>query len=226
MNELRCDSRFITTWQTRFAGERLAGLYGRHPSRAPRRDLVRLEARVLDYTLRRKPADGSTHWSSRKLAVQLDWPFMTVQRVWRKHTTFVPHRLDTHMVSNARARADRTATALRLCRDTRRPAASRVDSVRAISGRMGPVFYLGAAGRSFRTHESARCDHLHGPRRDRITCGVGAWHLSVLRGQRHWRGMGACRNVRGGKRGRKIGAKWARAICRPAITRASFSRLR
>ncbi len=57
MNELRCDSRFITTWQTRFTGERLAGLYGRHRGRAPRRDLARLEARVLDYTLRRKPAD-------------------------------------------------------------------------------------------------------------------------------------------------------------------------
>ncbi len=25
VNELRCDSRFIATWQTRFAGERLAG---------------------------------------------------------------------------------------------------------------------------------------------------------------------------------------------------------
>ncbi|UZF22261.1 helix-turn-helix domain-containing protein (plasmid) [Ralstonia pseudosolanacearum] len=52
MTELRCDSRFITTWKTRFASERLAGLYGRHPGRAPRRDLARLEARVLDYTLR------------------------------------------------------------------------------------------------------------------------------------------------------------------------------
>jgi hypothetical protein len=99
MNELRCDSRFITTWQTRFASERLAGLYGRHPGRAPRRDLARLEARVLDYTLRRKPADGSTHWSSRRLAAQLGVPFMTVQRIWRKHD-IRPHRLDTHMVSN------------------------------------------------------------------------------------------------------------------------------
>ncbi|KMQ80521.1 putative transposase [Candidatus Burkholderia pumila] len=97
MNGLRCDSRFITTWQTRFATERLAGLYGSHPGRAPRRDLARLEARVLDYTLRRKPADSSTHWSSRKLAVQLGVPFMTVQRIWRKHN-IRPHRLDTHMV--------------------------------------------------------------------------------------------------------------------------------
>src|ERR1700709_95408 len=66
---------------------------------APRRDLARLEARLLNYTLRRKPQDGSTHWSSRKLAAQLGVPFMTVQRIWRKHD-IRPHRLDTHMVSN------------------------------------------------------------------------------------------------------------------------------
>ncbi len=78
MNELRCDSRFIATWKTRFAADRLAGLYARHPGRAPRRDLARLEARVLEYTLKRKPKDGATHWSSRKLAAQLGLPFMTV----------------------------------------------------------------------------------------------------------------------------------------------------
>jgi hypothetical protein len=30
--------------ETRFTRERLAGLYGRHPGRAPRRNLARLEA--------------------------------------------------------------------------------------------------------------------------------------------------------------------------------------
>ncbi|MGF6969337.1 hypothetical protein OKW43_006432 [Paraburkholderia sp. WC7.3g] len=101
MAELRCDSRFITMWQTRFASERerLAALYGRHPRPAPRVDRTGLEARVLDYTLRCNPADGSTHWSSRKLAAQLGMAFMTVQRIWRKHD-IRPHRLDTHMVSN------------------------------------------------------------------------------------------------------------------------------
>src|ERR1700694_792061 len=54
MSEMRCDSRLFTTRKTRFASEHLAGLYGRHPGRAPRRDLARLEARVLDYTLKRK----------------------------------------------------------------------------------------------------------------------------------------------------------------------------
>jgi len=74
-------------------------LYARHPGRAPRSDLAQLEARVLEYTLKRKSEDGSTHWSSRKLAAQLGLPFMTVQRIWRKHD-IRPHRLDRHMVSN------------------------------------------------------------------------------------------------------------------------------
>jgi hypothetical protein len=37
VDELPCDSRFITTWKTRFGSERLAGLSGRHLGRAPRR---------------------------------------------------------------------------------------------------------------------------------------------------------------------------------------------
>jgi transposase len=54
---------------------------------------------VFDYALRRKPADDSTHWSSRELAPQLGMAFMTGQRIWHK-LDIRPHRLDTHMVSN------------------------------------------------------------------------------------------------------------------------------
>ncbi|WP_211226158.1 hypothetical protein [Solimonas flava] len=74
---LGCDSRVIGTWGSRFASDRLASLHGRHPGRVARRDLARLEARVPDYTLKRKPADGSTHWSNRKLAKRLKVPRMT-----------------------------------------------------------------------------------------------------------------------------------------------------
>ena len=97
--ELRCDSRFISTWGSRFAQERLSGLFARHPGRAPKRDVARLEARVLNYTLKRKPRDGSTHWSSRKLGAELQLPFMTVQRIWRKHDVR-PHQLERHLLSN------------------------------------------------------------------------------------------------------------------------------
>lgn len=97
--ELRCDSRFIATWSQRFIEHRLAGLFARHAGRAPLRDPAKLEARVLERTLKHTPRDGSTHWSSRKLAAELKLPFMTVQRIWRKHNV-QPHRLERHMISN------------------------------------------------------------------------------------------------------------------------------
>ncbi len=66
--------------------------------RAPLRPVAKLEARVLDRTLKSKPCDGSTHWSSRKLAAELgDVSFSAVQRIWRKHGVR-PHRLDAHMI--------------------------------------------------------------------------------------------------------------------------------
>ncbi|AVA33855.1 IS630 family transposase [Cupriavidus metallidurans] len=100
MQRLGCDSRFITRWSSRFLAERLSGLYARHPGRAPLQPPEKLEARVLSYTLKRKPADGSTHWSSYKLAAELgDVSITAVQRIWRRHGVR-PHRLDKHMISN------------------------------------------------------------------------------------------------------------------------------
>jgi transposase len=100
MGRLECDSRFIARWSSRFLKERLAGMYARHPGRAPKQPPAKLEARVLNHTLKRRPGDGSTHWSSRKLAAELgDVSFSAVQRIWRKHGVR-PHRLERHMISN------------------------------------------------------------------------------------------------------------------------------
>jgi transposase len=100
MNALGCDSRFIARWSGRFLNERLAGMYARHPGRAPVQPPAKLEARVLNRTLRHKPTDGSTHWSSYKLAAELgDVSVSAVQRIWRKHGV-KPQRLERHMVSN------------------------------------------------------------------------------------------------------------------------------
>ena len=49
--------------------------------------------------MKRKPADGSTHWSTRKLAEQLGISHMMVARVWRKHA-LRPQRLDRYMSSD------------------------------------------------------------------------------------------------------------------------------
>ena len=42
---------------------------------------------MLAWTTKHKPADGSTHWSSRKLAAELGGAIshMTVARIWAKH---------------------------------------------------------------------------------------------------------------------------------------------
>lgn len=97
---LGCDDGFISRWTRAYAAAGLAGLVSYHPGRVPLRLVAQLEARVLDRTLKSKPRDGSTHWSSRKLAAELgDVSFSAVQRIWRKHGVR-PHRLDTHMVSD------------------------------------------------------------------------------------------------------------------------------
>ena len=61
----------------------------------------RLEARVLARTTKHKPADGSTHWSTRKLAAELggDISHMTVARIWAKHG-IKPHLLEGYLTSN------------------------------------------------------------------------------------------------------------------------------
>lgn len=99
-SKLACNDAFVSRWTSAFDAQGLAGLVSLHPGRAPQRPVAKLEARVLNCTLKHLPKDGSTHWSSRKLAAELgDVSFSTVQRIWRKHGVR-PHRLDTHMVSN------------------------------------------------------------------------------------------------------------------------------
>ena len=97
--KLDCDTNFIARWKSRFGEERLAGLYSRHAGRAPGQGSERQEARILKWTTQRKPADGSTHWSSRKLSLELgDVSHMRVARVWAKHG-IRPHRLERYMAS-------------------------------------------------------------------------------------------------------------------------------
>jgi hypothetical protein len=45
------------------------------------------------------PADGSSHWSTRKLGAHLEVSHMMVARVWRKHG-LKPHRIERYMASN------------------------------------------------------------------------------------------------------------------------------
>lgn len=98
--KLGCDTNFISRWTQRFLAERLGGLYSRHAGQAASAESERTEARILKWTLQKKPLDGSTHWSGRKLACALgDVSHTTVARVWAKHG-IRPHRVERYMSSN------------------------------------------------------------------------------------------------------------------------------
>jgi hypothetical protein len=58
----------------------------------------RLEARILAMT-QKPPPDGSTHWSTRKLARALAVSHMRVARVWSR-AGLKPHRLEHYVASN------------------------------------------------------------------------------------------------------------------------------
>jgi transposase len=98
-DKLACNDAFIDRWSKRFLAERLAGLFSRHAGQEASTLTAALEARILDWTVKRKPTDGSTHWSTRKLGAQLGISHMMVARVWRKHS-LSPQRLDRYMASD------------------------------------------------------------------------------------------------------------------------------
>lgn len=95
---LACSSSYVQRWAGRFRAERMTGLLARHQGRAAAKGAAKLEARILEWT-RRGPADGSTHWSSRRLARRLGTTHMAVARVWSRYG-LQPHRLRHHMVSD------------------------------------------------------------------------------------------------------------------------------
>lgn len=97
--KLDCNDAFIDRWSKRFVSERLAGLFSRHAGQEATTLTPRLEARILDWTLKRRPPDGSTHWSTRKLGEQLKVSHMMIARVWAKHA-LRPQRLDRYMASD------------------------------------------------------------------------------------------------------------------------------
>jgi len=93
-----CGRAYVSRWQTRFLEQGLAGMYARHRGRTPTAMTPRMEARILART-QAKPKDGSTHWSTRKLAKELGVSHMLVQRVWSR-AGLRPHRTKRYMSSD------------------------------------------------------------------------------------------------------------------------------
>jgi transposase len=97
--KLDCNDSFIDRWSKRFGSERLAGPFSRHAGQARTTLTAQLEARILEWTVKRTPPDGATQWSTRKLGEALGVSHMMIARVWRKHA-LRPHRLERYMASN------------------------------------------------------------------------------------------------------------------------------
>jgi transposase len=87
-------SRTTATWKQRFLADRIDGLRSRHRGSKPRVLTPQLEARILNRT-RRPPADGSTHWSTRKLAKALQVTHTMVATVWQR-ARLKPHRIERY----------------------------------------------------------------------------------------------------------------------------------
>lgn len=93
-----CYPDYITRWKRRFETERLAGLAAKYRGQPARVRTPAMEARILAKTQQRPP-DGSTHWSTRKLAKVLGVSHVLVARVWRR-AGLQPHRLEHYMLSD------------------------------------------------------------------------------------------------------------------------------
>src|SRR5271166_6931012 len=98
-DKLDCNDAFIDRWSKRFREERLAGLFSRHAGQGASTLTPALEARILEWTLKRIPPDGATQWSTRRLGTQLQVSHMMVARAWAKHG-LKPRRLDRYMATN------------------------------------------------------------------------------------------------------------------------------
>jgi len=80
---LDCTDRYISVWKRRFQHGRLSGLDSRYRGSQRRVRTAQMEAKILEAT-RKGPRDGTTHWSSYRLAKYLGVSHTTVYRVWRQ----------------------------------------------------------------------------------------------------------------------------------------------
>jgi transposase len=96
--ELNTSRPTIARWKARFEKAGMAGLEPQHQGSKPRTVTPAVQAKVLR-RMTQPPADGSTHWSCRKLAAAVGLGKSTVQRIWTQ-AGLKPHRLDRYMVSD------------------------------------------------------------------------------------------------------------------------------
>jgi transposase len=95
---LWCFRDYINRWRRRFVAHGLEGLRSRHQGQKPTVLTAALEARILAKT-QQPPPDGSTQWSTRKLARVLAIHHNHVQTAWSR-AGVQPHRFARYMRSD------------------------------------------------------------------------------------------------------------------------------
>jgi transposase len=88
----------IWRWKQRFEESGVAGLEPQHKGSKPRTATPAVQAKVCR-RVQQKPGDGSTHWSVRKLAMEMGVSKSSVHRILSQ-ARLQPHRLERYMASN------------------------------------------------------------------------------------------------------------------------------
>jgi putative transposase len=89
----------ILALRASFVEKGLEAVVGVRKRKRPAKVLTpEVEQRILDTTLKTRPADGSTHWSVRMLAKNLGISRTIVHRVWQRHDV-QPHRVEKFKIS-------------------------------------------------------------------------------------------------------------------------------
>ena len=96
--QLRTTAPTISRWKVRFLRSGMDGLDTCHPGQSATVLTPALRAKILSAT-RKKPNDGSTNWSCRKLATALGVSKDAIHRTW-KEAGLKPHRLERYMASD------------------------------------------------------------------------------------------------------------------------------
>jgi transposase len=98
----RCDvdADAVRRWRTRFAQQGVAGVgvIAKGRGRKPSIPSGTVEE-VLRLTHKERPADGSTHWSTRSMAARVGIGKDAVAKIWADHN-LKPWRVETFKVSN------------------------------------------------------------------------------------------------------------------------------
>jgi putative transposase len=95
---LGLDRNTVNKWRARYARDRISGLYDELRPGRPRTVDDERVAELIHKTLHTKPADGSTHWSTRGLAAQTGISKSTVAR-YLQVFQLKPHRVESFKLS-------------------------------------------------------------------------------------------------------------------------------